>query len=106
MATRVQFVLETMPDIVDQKVTEQALRQGYTRGAYPTFKFTDVFDEKADNAKQPDIITIDGRDDEPSGLARHNYAVDDDGIAPPTKVNTAAQDQAVDATNVGTSLLP
>ncbi len=60
-----------MPDIVFQKITEQAQRQGYTRGADPTLAFPDVLDEAAHDAKLSDTMTIDGRDEEPIGPVRH-----------------------------------
>jgi len=43
--TREQCVHLPMPDIVIEKLTRQALRQGYTRGKDPTLEFPAVLDE-------------------------------------------------------------
>jgi len=39
LVTRDHFVIQPMPDIVIDKLTEKAPRQGYTRGADPTLEF-------------------------------------------------------------------
>ena len=71
VVTRDQFVLLSMPDIVVQKITEQAYRQGCTRGADPTLEFPDVLDDDEANAGQlPEMMPIDGRDDELQGPNR------------------------------------
>ncbi len=80
-----------MSDIVVQKISEQAHRQGYTRGSDPTLEFPDVLDEEAHYAKLPDMMTIDGRDEESIGQVLHKNALDDDKNVPPTRLNVAAQ---------------
>jgi hypothetical protein len=48
VATRDQFILvPNKPGIVVHHITDQSLRQGYTRGAEPTLEFPDVLDEEA-----------------------------------------------------------
>ena len=96
VVTRDQFVLLPMPDIVIKKITEQAHRQGYTRGEDPTLEFPDIVEDETCDGRLPEMMTIDGRDDEHQGLARHEIAVDaDETVAPPAGVSVAAQDQAV-----------
>ena len=61
--TRDQFVIQLMPDIVIDKLTEQAARQGYTRGADPTLKFPHVLEDELNNNLLPDMMDIDARGD-------------------------------------------
>jgi hypothetical protein len=96
----------SMPDIVVQKIMEQALRQGYTRGADPILEISDVLDEEAYNTNLVDMAVIDGRECEPIELAHHEDTVDDNEIAPPVEVNVAAQAQAADVTDAGVPLGP
>jgi hypothetical protein len=95
-----------MLDIVVRKIIEQAHRQGFTRGADPNLEFLDVLDEEAYDAKLPDMMTIDGRAEEPTGSVRHKNAVDDDKKAPSIRLNVAAQVQPADATNSNDPLDP
>ncbi len=106
VVTRDYFFILPMLDIVVQKITEQAHRQGYTRGADPTLELPDVLDENVHDAKLPDMMTIYGRDEEPIGSVRNENALDDDKNAPPTRLNIDAQDQPADATNANDSLDP
>jgi len=80
-----------MPDIVVQKITGQACRKGYTRGADPTLNFADILGKEACDAKLPKHIIIDGRDDKTIGSAHYEDDVDDDEITIPAKVNFAGQ---------------
>ena len=48
-----------------QKITEEAHRQGYTRGEDPTLEFPDIFEDEAYDGQLPEMMTIDGRDDVP-----------------------------------------
>ena len=61
IVTRDQFVIQPMPDIVINKITELATRQGYTRGADPTLEFPHVLEEDVDEGTLPDMMEIDGR---------------------------------------------
>ncbi len=63
IVTRDQFVIQPMPDIVIDKLTEQATRQGYTRGADPTLKFPNVLEDELNNNLLPEMMDIDGRVD-------------------------------------------
>jgi hypothetical protein len=47
VVTRDQFILVPMPDLVVQKITEQAHRQGYSRGEDPTLEFPDILEDEA-----------------------------------------------------------
>lgn len=80
IVTRDQFVIQPMPDIVINKITELANRQGYTRGADPTLEFPHVLEEDVDNGTLPDMMEIDGRLDKPEELANADDAV----AEPPT----------------------
>ena len=92
VVTRDQFVLLSMPDIVIQKITEQAYRQGYTRGADPTLEFPEVLDDdEANEGQLPEMMPIDGRDDEMQGPTRHENAADVNEVAPSAGVSVAAQ---------------
>jgi hypothetical protein len=46
VVTRDQFVLFVMPYLVVQKITEQAHRQGYTRGEDPTLEFPNILEDE------------------------------------------------------------
>ena len=63
VVTRDQFVILPMPDIVIKKITEQAHRQGYTRGEDPTLEFPDIIEDETNDWRLPEMMTIDGRDD-------------------------------------------
>ncbi len=45
VVTRDQFVILPMPDIVVKMITEQAHRQGYTRGENPTLDSPETFED-------------------------------------------------------------
>ena len=60
VVTRGQFVLAHMPHIVVQKITEQALRQGYARGVEPALEIPNVLDEEACDVKLHGMMAIDG----------------------------------------------
>lgn len=62
VVTRDQFVINPMPDAVIQRLTAQALRQGYTRGVDPTLEVPPVLEE-LDQQQLPDMMQIDGRAD-------------------------------------------
>ena len=94
VVTRDQFVLLPMPDLDVQKITEQAHRQGYTRGEYPTLEFPDILEDETHDGQVPEMMTIDGRDDVPQKIAHHEIAVDDDEIALPAGVSVTAHIQA------------
>jgi hypothetical protein len=61
IVTRDQFVIQPMPDIVIDNLTEQAARHRYTRGADPTLEFPHVLEDKLNNSLLPDMMNIDGR---------------------------------------------
>ncbi len=61
--TRDQFVIQPMPDIVIDKLTDPAARQGYTRGVDPTLEFLNVLEDELNNNLLPKIVDIDGRFD-------------------------------------------
>ena len=63
IVTRDPFVIQPMPDIVIDKLTEQAARQGYTRGADPTLEFPHILEDELNNSLLPDMMDIDGRSD-------------------------------------------
>ena len=83
-----------MPDLVVQNITEQAHRQGYTRGEDPTLEFPDILEDEAYDGQLPEMMTIDGKDDVSQEIAHYENAVDNDEIAPPAGVSAAAQVQA------------
>ena len=58
VVTRDQFVLLPMPDLVVQKITEQAHRQGYTRGEDPTLEFPDILEDEAYDGQLPEMMTL------------------------------------------------
>jgi hypothetical protein len=74
--TKDQFIIRPMLDIVINKITELAARQGYTRGADPTLRFTQAFDENMDNGALPDMMEIDRRLDKHKELANVDIATD------------------------------
>ncbi len=57
---RDHFVIQPMPDIVIDKLTEQAARQGYTRGAAPMLEFSHVLEDELNNNLLPEMLDIDG----------------------------------------------
>jgi hypothetical protein len=63
IVTRDQFVIQPMPDIVIDKLTEQAARQEYTRSADPTLEFPNVLKNELNNSLLPEMMDIDGRVD-------------------------------------------
>ena len=63
IVTRDQFMIQPMPDIVIDKLAEQAARQGYTRGADPTLEFPNVLEDELNNSLLPEMMDIDGRVD-------------------------------------------
>ena len=86
VVTRDQFVILPMPDIVVEKITKQALRQGYSRGEDPTLEFPAVLEDDANDGLLPDMMNIDGRADELGGdVQEHAVAADD--LAPPAGVS-------------------
>ncbi len=103
---RDQFVFLPMPDIAAQQITEQDHRQGYIRGEDPNLEFPDVLDEEAYDAKLPDMMIIDSRDEEPIESVLHENVTKDDKNAPPTRFNAAAQAQLADAANANDPLDP
>jgi hypothetical protein len=94
VVTRDQFVILPMPDIVVKKITEQAHRQGYTRGEDPTLEFPEIIEDETNDGRLPEMMTIDGRDDARQEPARDEAATDADEIAPPAGVSVAAQPQS------------
>ena len=94
VVTRDQFVILPMPDIVVKKITEQAHRQGYTRGEDPTLESPEIIEDETNDGRLPEMMTIDGRDDARQEPARHEIATDAEEIAPPAGVSVAAQVQA------------
>jgi hypothetical protein len=100
-----QFVLLPMPDLVVQKITEEAHRQGYTRGEDPTLEFPDILEDEAYNGQLPEMMTIDGKDDVYQEIAHHENAVDDDEITPPAGVSATAQVQAIIASATEAALM-
>jgi len=74
---RDQFVIQPMPDIGINKITElAATRQGYTRGANPKLQFPQVLKEDMDNGALPDMMEIDGRIDKHEELANVDVAAE------------------------------
>ena len=65
IVARDQFVISPWPDHLLQRVTTQALRQGYTRGADPTLEAPTLLDEDepAEPVPLPEMMPIDGRAD-------------------------------------------
>jgi hypothetical protein len=51
-----------MPDLVVQKITEHAHRQGFTRGEDPTFEFPDILEDSTYDVQLSEMMTIDGKD--------------------------------------------
>ncbi len=83
-----------MPDIVVKKITEQARRQGYTRGEDSTLESPEIIEDETNDGRLLEMMTIDDRDDARQELARHEVATDAEEITPPTGVSVAAQVQA------------
>jgi hypothetical protein len=83
-----------MPGIVVKKITEQAHRQGYTRGEEPTLEFPEIIEDETNDGRLPEMMTIDGRDDARQEPARDEAAADADEIAPPVGESVAAQPQS------------
>ena len=74
-----------MPDLVVQKITEQAHRQGYTLGEDPNLEFLGILEDTAYyDGQLYEIMTLDGRDDVPQEITHHENAVDDDEIVSPS----------------------
>jgi hypothetical protein len=94
VVTRDQFVILPMPDIVVKKITEQAHRQGYTRGEDPTLESSEIIEDETTDGQLPEMMTIDGRDDARQKLARHEVANNAEEIASPAGVSVAAHVQA------------
>jgi len=65
-----------MPDIVINKITEQATRQGYTGGEDPTLEFIQALEEDMDNGALPEMMEIDGRLDKHEELANFDVAAE------------------------------
>jgi len=64
VVTRDQFAHLSMSDIVIEKVTRQALGQGYTRGEDPTLEITAGLDEDDDDEFLSATMDIDGKANE------------------------------------------
>ena len=64
VVTRDHFVILPMPGIVIEKITNQALRQGYPRGEDPTLQFPAFIEEDASDGILPDMMNIDEKADE------------------------------------------
>jgi hypothetical protein len=94
VVTRDQSVILPKPDIVVKKITEQAHRQGYTRGKDPTLEFSEIIEDETNDGRLPEMLTIDGRDDVRQEPARHEAATYADEIAASKGVSVAAQLQS------------
>ncbi len=88
---RDQFVIQPMPDIVIDKLTEKAASQGYTRGAEPTLEFTNVFEDELNNNLLPEMTDIDGRVDKMFDGPDMVYPVEEDTV----KATPSAEVQAL-----------
>jgi hypothetical protein len=89
--TRDPLAILLLPDIVVKKITEQAKCQGYTRGEDPTLEFSEIIEDKANDGRLTEMMTIDGREDVRQEPARHEAATDADEIETPAGVSVAAQ---------------
>ena len=87
VVTRDQFVIQPMPDLVIVKITELAIRQGYSRGVDPTLEIPDVLEEEVDNAFLPDMMEIDVRINEPEEPVDLVNAAGENTLAPPVGVS-------------------
>ncbi len=81
-----------MPDIVIEKLTRQALPQGYARGKDPTLEFPVVLDENADDGVLPGMMDIDGRADELPRAHSHD-SIGSEDLAPSAGVSAPAMVQ-------------
>jgi hypothetical protein len=82
VVTRGRFVILPMPDIIIEKITKLARRQGYSRSEDPTLEIPAAIEEDAADGLLPDMMNNDGRSVELETKVReHAVAADNLGLS-------------------------